>query len=95
MNKQLASALILAASLAAPGAALAHGSDLRVGIHLGIPLFVPPPPRVVYYPPRPVYYAPPAYYYAPPRVVYRGRPVHHHHHHHHRAPEGPYRWKDD
>ena len=80
MRKPVAMLLVGAALAGLSGAAAAR-SSIDVGINFGFPapVYVAPPPPVVYYPRAPVYYAPPPVYYAPapvyygpPRGYYRG-----------------------
>ena len=63
----LVNAALLAALLAAAGAASAHGyrshSHARLGLYFGVPLALP-----YYYPPS-YYYPPRHYYYSPPVAV--------------------------
>ena len=75
MRKSIVSLLAGAALVAVSGVAAAR-TNIDVGISFGIPapVYVAPPPPVVYYP-RPVYVAPPPPVYYAPAPVYYGPPV--------------------
>jgi hypothetical protein len=69
IKRSLAASALLAGGLAllSPAAQAAH---VTVGIGLGYPAYVAPPPPVVYAPPPAYYYGGPDYYdYGPPPVV--------------------------
>ena len=66
--KSVLSAVVLAAVVVVPEAALARGG-VGIGFSFGLPVYGYPPP-VVYAPPPTVYYAPP-----PPVVYQPGPPV--------------------
>lgn len=102
MNKSIPmiAGMAVFAAVAGLSAAPAMAGHVSIGVNIGVPAYVAPPPvyvapAPVYVPPPPVYVRPaPVYYVNPPPPVYVERDYYYrgHHRHWHRPPPPPGYW---